>query len=223
MNTDIAFRRLRAANPVQAVTPMDADALFERIASTAPQRPLRRGARRRRRLTVAAVALFLAAVLASTAPAISNWIGDIIGGPEVRSEYGEAQSRLTLPPGYDWPRLNFPPNSVTSRGAGGSFAVNIAQDAWECYWVQEIRSGNVANQRRAHAALSDLLTNHIVVAPKGVSENWMPPQTSKTPTAVYADDGGIQLKQRMYAEAAAGHPELLEQSCRANAPSGGGK
>jgi hypothetical protein len=220
MNTDTAFRRLRAANPVQAVTPADADVLFERITSTAPQGPSRRASRRRRRLIVAAFALVVAAVLASAAPAISNWLGDIIGGPEATSEYGTAQSRLTLPPGYDWPPLNFPPNSVTSRGAGGSFAVNIAQAAWECYWVKGIRAGDVAQQRRAHAALSDLLTNHIVVAPKGASENWMPPQATTTPTAVFADDGGYQYKQRMYAEAAAGRPLLLEQSCRANAPAG---
>ena len=220
MNTDIAFRRLRAANPVHTVTPVEADALFERITSTAPQRPLRRASRRRRRLIVAAVALVLAAVLASTAPAISNWIGDIIGGPEVTSEYGKAQSQLTLPPGYDWPKLNFPRDSVTSRGAGGSFAVTIAQVAWECYWVQEIRRGNVANQRRAHAALNELLANNIVIAPEGASENYTPPQSAKRPTAVYANDGGVQFKQRMYAEAAGGHPQLLEQSCRVNALSG---
>jgi hypothetical protein len=220
MSTDTAFGRLRAANPVHAAAPVDADALFDRITSTPVERPSRRASRRRRRLIVAAVALVVAAVLASTAPAISSWIGDIIGGPEATSEYGAAQSRLTLPPGYDWPPLNFPPNSVTSRGAGGSFAVNIAQTAWECYWVKEIRSGDVAEQRRAHAAVSDLLTNHVVVAPEGASENWMPPQATATPTAVYADDGGYQYKERMYAQAAAGRPQLLEQSCRANAPAG---
>ena len=220
MSTDSAFSRLRAANPVPAVTAVDADALFDRITSTAVEFPSRRASRRRRRLIVAAVALVLAAVLASTAPAISNWLGDIIGGPGVTSEYGTAQGRLTLPPGYDWPPLNFPANSVTSRGAGGSFAVNIAQAAWECYWVKEIRAGDVAEQRRAHAAVSDLLANDVVVAPKGASENWMPPQATATPTAVYADDGGYQYKQRMYAQAAAGRPRLLEQSCRANAPAG---
>jgi hypothetical protein len=33
---------------------------------------------------------------------------------------------------------------------------------------------------------------------------------------VFADDGGYQFKQRAYAEAAAGNPRLLQQSCRAN-------
>ena len=63
------------------------------------------------------------------------------------------------------------------------------------------------------------MTNHVVIAPKGASENWSPPQTG-VPTATYADDGGYQYKQRAYAEAAAGNPQLLEQSCRANAPPG---
>jgi hypothetical protein len=62
-----------------------------------------------------------------------------------------------------------------------------------------------------------------VIAPEGASENWTPPQSAKTPTAAYADDGGYQLKLRMYAEASAGHPQLLEQSCRANALAGWGK
>jgi hypothetical protein len=220
MTTDAAFGRLRAANPVAVATVADADALFDRITSTAPERPLRRPSRRRRRLLVAAVALVLAAVVASTAPAISNWIGDVIGQSEVTSEYGDSQSRLTLPPGYDWPKLSFPSNSVASRGAGGSYAVMIAQAAWECYWVQEIRAGNVAHQRRAHAALRDLLANHIVITPEGASENWAPPQSVRTPTASYADDGGYEYKERMYAEAAAGHPRQLAQSCRANAPAG---
>ena len=32
---------------------------------------------------------------------------------------------------------------------------------------------------------------------------------SRTPTAAFPDDGGYRYKQRMYAEAAAGHPQLL--------------
>ena len=67
----------------------------------------------------------------------------------------------------------------------------------------------------------DLMTNHVVIAPKGASENWSPPQTG-VPTAVYADDGGYQFKQRAYAEAAAGNAQLLEERCRANAPPGWG-
>ena len=38
------------------------------------------------------------------------------------------------------------------------------------------------------------------------------------PVAAFADDGGYQMKQAMYADAAAGHPHSLIQSCRANGP-----
>jgi hypothetical protein len=165
------------------------------------------------------VALALVAVIASTALALSGWIGDIIGPSEVHSEFAKAEAQLALPPGYTWPKLNFPPDSVTSRGAGGSFAVNMAQTAWECYWVQSIRSHDTAGVQTARSALKDLMTNHIVIAPSGASENWSPPQTGK-PLATFADDGGYEYKQRMYAQAAAGHPQLLAQSCRANAPPG---
>jgi hypothetical protein len=222
MTTDLAFDRLRAANPFSPATTVDVDALFDRITSSAPDRRLRTSPRRHYRpMVVLAVVLAVVAVLASTAVALSGWIGDIIGPSEVQSEFAKAESRLTLPPGYTWPKLHFPSDSVTSRGAGGSFAVNMAQSAWECYWVESIRNHDLAGQRRAHAALTDLMTNHVVIAPAGASENWSPPQTG-TPIATYADDGGYQYKQKMYADAAAGNPQLLEQSCRANAPPGWG-
>jgi hypothetical protein len=220
MSTDSAFERLRAANPVHATTAVDADSLFERITATAPDQRLRRAPRPyRRAVLVLAVVVALVAVLASTAPAISNWIGDVIGKDEVTSEYGAAQKELRLPPGYRWPEQHFPSDSVTSRGAGGGFAVFAAQSAWECYWVRAIGDRDVAGQRDARAALLDLLANHVVVAPDGAPENWSPPRATQTPTATFADDGGYELKQRMYAEAAAGHAKLLEQSCRANGPS----
>jgi hypothetical protein len=194
MTTDSTLDRLRAANPCTAATAVDADALFERITGTAADPRSRRAPRPYRRAAlVLAVVVALVAVLASTAPAISNWIGDVIGTKEV--------------------------NSVTSRGAGGAFAVFSAQGAWECYWVRAIGDRDVAAQRRARVALRDLMANHVVVAPDGASENWSPPRAAQTPTATFADDGGYELKQRMYAEAAAGHPQLLEQSCRANGPS----
>src|SRR5436189_20815 len=62
----------------------------------------------RRAVLVLAVVVALVAVLASTAPAISNWIGDVIGKKEVDSEYVAAQSDLRLPPGSSWPEQNFP-------------------------------------------------------------------------------------------------------------------
>ncbi|HEX5467898.1 MAG TPA: hypothetical protein VFW80_02500 [Gaiellaceae bacterium] len=218
MTDDLTLQRLRAANPAPPATTVDTNALFSRITNETPEALTDRAPRRRRRVLVLALAVLVLAVLASTAPAISNWIGDVIGPSEVSSEYAAAQKELTLPPGYSWPDDNFPSNSVTSRGAGGSLAVMTAMGAWECYWVKAIRDGDTREQRDAHAALLNLLANHVVVAPKGASENWAPPQASETPTAAFADDGGYEYKQRMYAAAAAGDSKLLAQSCRANGP-----
>jgi hypothetical protein len=216
--TDHTLNRLRAANPVAAGTAVDADALFDRIVLAPPDGRLAHTPRRHsRRLAVALVAAVVACGILATG-ALSGWFSHIIDGPTVKAEYAAAQKQLTLPPGYDWPPLNWPPNSVTSRGAGGSFAVSIDQDAWECYWVGAIHSGDVAGQHRASAALDDLMTNHAVVAPAGAPEDYTPPQSARTPTLVFARDGGYQYKQRMYAAAAAGKPKLLEQSCRANGP-----
>jgi hypothetical protein len=217
--TDHTMKRLRAANQFPVATTADADALFERIVLGPPDRRLSRTPRRRRRPMLVLVAAMVAfGLLASAAYAISGWIGHIIDGPTVNAEYAAAQKQLTVPPGFAWPSLNWPPNAVTSRGAGGAFAVSIDQTAWECYWVDAIHSGDAAAQRRAQNALDDLMTNHIVVAPTGAPEDYTPPQSSDTPTLAFADDGGYQIKQRMYAEAAAGKPRQLEQSCRANGP-----
>jgi hypothetical protein len=79
---------------------------------------------------------------------------------------------------------------------------------------------DTAAQQRARAALTDLMANHIVIAPDGASENWSPPQTAAAPTLAYADDGGYQYKEKAYAEAVAGKPQLLEHSGSANAPPG---
>jgi hypothetical protein len=214
MTADTAIELVRAAKPQAHPSSVDADALFDRITIAAPGRS--RGARRRRPLFVFAVALALVAVIASTALAISGWLDDI-GPAEVHSEFTKAEQQLQLPPGFSWPRLNVPANSVTSRGAGGAYAVNMAQSAWECYWAQSIRSRNVSGENDARAALSDLMKNHVIIAPKGASENWAPPPSDK-PVATYADDGGYQYKQHMYAAAEAGDPQLLEQSCEANGP-----
>ena len=221
--TDHTMKRLRAANQVPVATTADADALFEQIVLGPPDRRLSHTPRRRRRPVLVLVAAVVACgLLASAAYAISGWIGHIIDGPTVKAEYAAAQKQLPVPPGFAWPSLNWPSNAVTSRGAGGAFAVSIDQAAWECYWVDAIHSGDAAAQRRAHNALDDLMTNHIVVAPAGAPEDYTPPQSSDTPTLAFADDGGYQFKQRMYAEAAAGKPKHLEQSCRANGPASHG-
>lgn len=221
--TDHTMKRLRAANQFPVATTADADALFEQIVLGPPDRRLSRTPRRRRRPVLVLVAAVVACgLLASAAYAISGWIGHIIDGPTVKAEYAAAQKQLPVPPGFTWPSLNWPSNAVTSRGAGGAFAVSIDQAAWECYWVDAIHSGDAAAQRRAQNALDNLMTNHIVVAPAGAPEDYTPPQSSDTPTLAFADDGGYQIKQRMYAEAAAGKPKQLEQSCRANGPASHG-
>jgi hypothetical protein len=220
---DHTLNRLRSGNPFREGTAVDADALFERILLGTPDRRLDRTPRRRRRpMLLVAIAVVVCGLLASGAYAVSGLFDHIIHGPTVKAEYVAAQKQLTMPPGYTWPPLNWPANSVTSRGAGGAFAVSNDQDAWECYWVDAIDSGDLAAKRKAHAALDDLMAHHIVIAPAGSPEDYTPPQSSQTPTLAFADDGGYQYKQRMYAEAAAGKPKLLEQSCRANGPASHG-
>ena len=142
---------------------------------------------------------------------------DVVHAPVSRAEYKRAQSILELPPGYTWPAIDFRADTVMVRGGGGSMAVSIDQSAWECYWVGAIKRGDTAAATRAHGVLADLMRNRISIAPQGAPENWAPVGAA-FPHLVYADDGGYQFKQRMYADAADGKPALLEQSCRANGP-----
>jgi hypothetical protein len=221
MTTHTDLDRLRKANPFPAATTQDADDLFARITS----RPgdARLGApkprRWRRRRTIGLAVAFAAIALGSSAFATVHYVfgGGVVGPSVSRSEYVRAQGLLRLPPGYHWPKVHFLKNTVMNRGAGGSFAVSIDQSAWECYWVDAIHSGDTTAQRRAQAELDDLMAHRILVAPKGASENWSPPPSTPWPSATFADDGGYQYKQRLYREAAAGRPQLLAQSCRANA------
>jgi hypothetical protein len=217
--TDHTLNRLSAANPFPAATTVDAAALFDRIVASPGDGRLAGTSKRRRRgrTFVLVTALVACGLLASAAYGISSLLGDVIGGSTVKAEYAKAKTQLTLPPGYTWPKLHWPPNTVTSRGAGGGFAVAYDQGAWECYWVKAIHSGDAAASRRAQAALDDLMTKNSTIAPAGASENWSPPATD-TPTQVFADDGGFQYKQRIYAAAAAGNPKQLEQSCINNGP-----
>lgn len=91
-----------------------------------------------------------------------------------------------------------------------------AQNAWECYWVDAIESGDTAAQQRAHAELNALMSHYVLVAPAGAPENWTPPSPPKAPYAVMADDGGYRWTLHAYALAAAGHPQRLIDHCEAN-------
>ena len=219
MKNDSTFAYLRRLNPVPQAASVDGAELFDQITSL-PQdaRPAPRRSAARRRVALVAVGLAVMAILATTAFAVANWFGDVVKPAVTKQEYKTAQSELRLPPGVTWPELNVDPNSVTSRGGGGSSAVMIAMSSWECYWVDAIKSGDEQAQQRAHAELNSLLANHVVIAPAGASENWSPSSSHSFPVAAFADDGGYQYKQQMYADAAAGRPKTLFQSCRANGP-----
>jgi len=222
MTGDTTFDRLREANPFR-VEPRADDELYARITAEPGDERLARPRRRwpRRRMTVLAIAFALIALGSSAFAAAHYAFGNGVVGADVsRAEYQRAQTILRLPPGYGWPRIHFAENTVMIRGGGGSMAVSLDQTAWECYWTRAIRSGDTAAQGRAHAELDDLMTHRILVAPAGASENWSPPASTPWPSLVFADDGGYQYTRRIYREAAAGQPRLLEQSCRANAPKG---
>ena len=223
--TDTTISRLRAANPIPDTPVTGNDELFAQITASPGDARLRgdhgrpsRGRRPRRRFVAIAVAL--GAVVLAVAPfAITKLTNDSsapVKAPVTRHEYRSAQHQLTLPPGYHWPNIKFPSNTVTGVGAGGGHAVLVDQTDWECYWVKAIRDGDVAAQQRAHAVLTHLLAHNMFIAPPNASENWTPPNAPKYPYAVFADDGGYQFVLGAYKQAAAGHPQRLIESCKAN-------
>ena len=223
MTSESTYDRLRAANPVPFIEQTDSLDLFRQITALAGDPRLDNPARKpfiRRRGVALVVAFAVAALLASTAFAISRLVGGDVVGPSVtRDEYLLAQRQLTLPPGATWPDIHFgPANSVTPRGAGGGIAVLNAQNAWECYWVRAIRADDVPAQRQAQAALSALLANNILEAPAGAPEDYTPANPPSVPYAIFAHDGGLDRIRAWYAAAAAGRPQGLIDSCRANAP-----
>ena len=222
MSSDPIIVRLRRANPVTAAPHRDDPELFAWITSAPADERLSRAGHRRSRALVLAFAICVTAVLASTAYAVSQWInGDVVRPPVTKREYLAAQKQLTLPPGYAWPAFRFGPDaahSVTSRGAGGGQAVLVAQNAWECYWVDAIRSHDAAAGRRAHRALDNLLAHNILEAPVGAPEGWVPTPLPTHPFVAYAHDGGLNWIRASYRQAAGGDARNLTQSCRANAP-----
>ena len=218
MKTDSVMRRLAAANPYPHDAAAAREELFAQIvAQPAAARPVRKTYRRS--LVVAVAALVAVAVLASTAFAISQWLGgDVVKSDVTSAEYRQAQRQLPLPAGVTWPTLHFEANTVMSRGGGGGLAVAIAQNAWECDWVRALRARDEKSAVVAQTEAQRLLHNNVVVAPAGASENWAPPVIAGHPYAVYADDGGYEWARDAYALAAAGHPQRLAQRCRANSP-----
>jgi len=206
----MSIDRLAAANPIPFAPVLDDRALFERIIALPQERR-----RRLRKRTAIVVVFAAAAVIASTTYGVSSWLV-AVKPPVTLREYREAQQFLVLPPGATWPGYHFQPNTVMSPGAGGSIAVTQAIDAWESYWVSAIRAHDITAERRAHDELSTLMHDNVVIAPKGAPENYGPPYDPHHPVAVFADDGGYQYKQRIYAEAAAGSPQQLIESCTAS-------
>src|SRR4026207_347815 len=158
--SDSIIVRLRRANPVPEVATAPGTELFARITALPGDSRLVASERRpqgHRRAIGRAFAVPPPVVLASTADAVSHWLGgDVVKPPVTKREYSAAQKQLTLPPGYSWPTFRFPPDADTSgapRGAGGGHAVMAAQWSWECYWVAAIRTHDDAAAARAHAAL----------------------------------------------------------------------
>jgi hypothetical protein len=217
MKNDSALAYLRRLNPVPEAPSVEGAELFERITSRPPdERLAARRSTHRRRVALAAVALVVMALLATTAFAVANWFADVVEPAVTKQEYEAAQAELTLPPGATWPSFRIVPNSVTSRGAGGGYAVLIAMNRWECYWVGAIRRGDEPAQQEAHATLTGLLRNNVLEAPKGAPENYAPPNPPSVPYAVFAHDGGLDYIRAMYRDAAAGDAKALAQSCKAN-------
>lgn len=218
-----AMDRLRASRPASVPIEADREALFDRIVAAPPGGADARPPRRRRKLVLVAAVGLAVTLTAGTAVAVSTnlfgWHTDntFIKDPRAwRKLYRDATHELRLPPGMAWPYRTLPPHTITNRSEPGGMAVGISQTAWECYWTEAIRAGDTQAERRAQAALTDLVRHHIVVAPPGSPENVAPPAGTKPPFAIYASDGGIRYVKHNYALAAAGDPSGVAQSCRAN-------
>jgi len=220
------MERLRNAAPAAASPVLDREALFASIVARPGDPALATRVRRprstRRKLTIAAIVIAIAALTAGTALATGflGWHDEtaIIQKPHRwQALYRAATRKLTLPPGETWPDRTLPPHTITGISQPSGVAVFISQLRWECYWGEAIRSNDGAGQRLAQAALADIVANHVLVAPAGSSENVAPPSNlNGGPFEIYADDGGFQFVKKAYADAAAGKPAMLFQICRIN-------
>jgi hypothetical protein len=220
------IERLQNAAPAAPAPVLDRDALFAGIVAgtgdpaVAP-RVRRQGSARRRRLTIALVVVAIAGLTTASAFAtgVISWHDDIaiIQDPQQwEALYRDATQKLTLPPGQSWPHRTLAPDTITGMSQPGGEAVAISRLRWECYWGAAIRSGDTAAQTQAQAALADINARHTLVAPDGSSENVAPPDNLQGPFEIFANDGGFQFVTKMYADAAAGKPAMLFQSCRVN-------
>jgi hypothetical protein len=221
------IERLRNAAPAAPSPTIDRDALFAGIVARPGDPDIVSRARltrpTRRKLMIAAVAFAIATLTVGTAVAtgILPWHdvkhSELVTTPKQwEALYSAATRELTLPPGQSWPHRTLAPNTVTGMSQPGGEAVAISRGRWECYWGKAIRSGDTTAQASAQAALADINANHTLVAPDGSSENVAAPSNIKGPYEIFANDGGIQFVTKMYADAAAGRPAMLFQSCRAN-------
>jgi hypothetical protein len=211
------MERLRNAAPAAPSPVRDRSAVFAGIVAgpgdPAVTKPTRLSRPARRKLTI---------VLTAATALGTDFLGwhdetAIINKPQQwESLYRAATRELTLPPGQSWPHRTLAPNTITGMSQPGGEAVAISRVRWECYWGKAIRSGDTAAQASAQAALADINAKHTLVAPDGSSENVAPPSNIKGPYEIFANDGGIQFVKKMYADAAAGRPAMLFQSCRAN-------
>jgi hypothetical protein len=68
------------------------------------------------------------------------------------------------------------PNAAAQLGDDARWwrraGVLIAQNAWECYWVQAICDRDAAAARRTHAELNVLVAHNKLEAPTGAPEGW---------------------------------------------------
>jgi hypothetical protein len=219
------MERLRNAAPAAPSPVRDRSAVFAGIVASkgdpAVATRIRLSRPARRKLTIVLVALAIAALTAATAlgTGFLGWHDDtaVIDKPQQwEALYRAATRELTLPPGQSWPHRTLPPNTVTGMSQPGGTAVALSRVRWECYWGKAIRSGDTTAQASAQAALADINAHHTLVAPNGSSENVAPPSNIKGPFEIFAHDGGFLFVTKMYADAAAGRPAMLFQSCRVN-------